>query len=219
MIINVGHEAGTLNVIDIWKPGNPTGIVTKRILYDPAVKWTDGQSYAPTPHTPEGLIMHATAIKKLGDSSLRFLAELTVGGNWACINYLVPEGDNPNVYKLVPDGFMANHVGIAEWRGRKDLNGRFLGIENEKTANWQDAVEVKQIIKDALIWCYEAARYHLLDINMLSHSMVAVPHGRRTDPESSLFRWAMFWDFVAQIRRNWPWGNSPALWLGGNVPD
>lgn len=219
MIINVGHEAGTLKVEDIWKAGNSTGIVTDPVLYNPAVRWTDGKVYAPPSHPPEGLIMHATAIKKLGQSSLRFLAEQTVGGNWACINYLVPEGDNPLIYKLVPDGFMANHVGIAEWRGRTDLNGRFLGIENEKTANWQDAVEVKQIIKCALIWCYESAKHRLLDINVLSHSLVAVPHGRRSDPESSLFAWAMFWDFCYQIRRNWPWGTSPALWLGGNPPD
>lgn len=161
--------------------------------------------------------MHGTA----GVNSLKTLTLDAVRDHtWVCIHYLVPRGDNNVVYKLVPDGYMVNHVGEAELPpGFTDFNSHYFGIENEDPQNWSTSVDPYQIMKDALLWCYMSGAHQLPDYRVYSHGYVATPHGRRFDPEAGLYQWSLFWDFVWQIRRDWPSGWGMAPWLGGIPAD
>lgn len=215
MKLDVGHWAGKLDVVSTFIPGNKSGHVTNPLLYDPnAPNKPPGYGGAPKALPYKFWVRHVTA----GSSSLGFLTQGTVGGNWACIQYLIPRGDNFTVYKLIPDWARCYHVGNAEWRGitNNELARQSKGVEIENLANWKQEIDTAQYIKFALIYCYDTALDKMQDYNVLDHSTIARPHGRRSDPQAGLFREVIFWDFVQQIREAWPWGDKPALWHGGS---
>jgi N-acetyl-anhydromuramyl-L-alanine amidase AmpD len=201
--------AARLKITDVWKPGNPTGVVTDKRLYDPdapganCVRWRG----------PRGLIMHGTA----GTNSLSWLAGGTVGSSWASIHYLLPR-DDYTVYKMVPDGYAANHAGVAGWHDPAlvgvNLNSCFYGIECEDLQNWgrTQSITPAQHVKAALIWCYLSARDKLNDRYVLGHSQIAQPWGRRSDPEAGLWSWRDFWQHVQATRA------TDAVWQLWGLP-
>ena len=208
MTVNYQDYAAKLRITDVWKAGNDTGRVTPRVLYDPAL----GKVYQW--RGAKGLLMHGTA----GTNTLPYFTGGSVAdGRFVCAHYLLPK-DDYTVYKMVPDGFSCNHAGDSEWHGiSQPLNSYLYGIECENLQNWQEAITPAQHLKAALIWCYLSARDHLIDLNCLSHSQVALPLGRREDPEAGLFDWALFWGHVWDIRKaaNWPTVWALPRWGGG----
>jgi hypothetical protein len=210
MSIDFSEYAGRLNVINVFEQGNGTGRVTPRILYDPALgkvyPWRGGK----------GLIMHGTA----GTNTLPYFTGGSVAdGRYVCAHYLIPR-DDYTIYKMVPDGFGCNHVGESSWYDpaiKQPLGSYFYGIECESRQNWQEVITPAQHIKSGLVWAYLCARDRMDDRYVLSHSQIADPKGRRSDPEAGLYRPPLFWQTVIGIRADWPnfW---PARWTG-NTPD
>lgn len=206
--INVAEAAAKLRVIDVWRVGNPSGVVTH-----PSKYFRQGVK----PY--DRFVRHVTA----GRNSLNWLAgTFTV----ACIPYLIPTGafdpdpDNWTVYKMIPDDARCYHVGDMEWHGEQEAfwHPRAMGHEIEHVADFRTEIEERQYLKSALLYAYDCARYRWQDFNVFDHSTIAVPHtntgGRRTDPQAGLFRESAWWDAILQIRAAWPW-QDVAVWHGG----
>lgn len=210
----VQEWANKLKVIDVWKSGNDTGIVTDRRLYDKGF----AGNRAPSVRPYKGFLIHGTAS---GGNSLSFLAGGSWGSSYACVPYLIPRGTSATLYKLIPDGHRGWSAGDSEWRGVTDetLNSELLPVEIENRQNWSEAIQPTQYIKLALLYAFESAHYQLQDNMVVSHSLIAVPHGRRSDPEAGLFSYGTFWDLVMQIRRAWPTNWPFPVWWGGSQPD
>lgn len=213
MKFNVQEWANKLKVVSVFQPGNESGIVTDRRLYDPNFPG----NRAPVPAPYEYFIRHVT----VGVNSLSWLAGGSIPETWASVNMLIPRGMNFTVYKLFPDNFRGNHVGDAEWMGRTEgyIAPRAYGVEWENRANGTEAVDQSQYIKGALIYAYWCAENKTLDRKVLDHSLIAIPHGRRMDPQAGLWSDQTFWDCVAQIRRAWPTNWPFPVWWGGSQPD
>lgn len=201
----------SLNVIDVSRPGNGTGVVTDRRLYTP------NPPQVPRWAGAVGMLLHGT----VGSNSLAYLAGGSIAdGRWVCAHYLIPK-DLFTVYKLVPDGYGCNHAGPGRWRGVTNLNECFVGVEIENLQNGQDEFPRSQYIKAAMVWANLSARDSLLDLNLTGHAQVATyadGHlGRRSDPlPAGPFDWCVFYQHLQGIRRDrrisdwWgvPWWNG-----------
>lgn len=161
----------------------------------------------------------------VGANSLLWLADTAPE---ASIPYLVPtkasdpDPDNWTVYQIIPPTHYGFHIGNMEWHGEdeNDWHETTWGFEIENKGDWKTPVEKRQYIKAALLYAFACAENQWLDRDVFDHSHIAIDHtaagGRRTDPQAGLWVDSIFWDYVEQIRDNWPWGNSPALWRGGS---
>lgn len=205
-IIDVKAAAASLRVVDVWRPGNPSGVVTHFSMY-----WTAGAK----PY--DRFVRHVT----VGTNSLAYLAR---NDRLACIPYLVPTKasdmfpDNWTVFKMIPDEARAYHVGDMEWRGETEAvwHPRSMGHEIENRGDFAHEIEQRQYIKSALLYAHDCALYKWQDTMVFDHATIAIPHGRRTDPQAGLFRESIWWDYITQIRSNWPWTDVP-VWYGGNA--
>jgi len=99
---------------------------------------------------------------------------------------------NGDIYKMNPQlgQNITWHAGVSAWNGRKNCNGFSFGIEQEHRIGevWTD----KQIESVARLCAWLIERYGL-DLSkgcIQSHAAVALPHGRKTDPEN--FPWDKF---------------------------
>lgn len=209
MIINVVESAAKLRVVDIWRAGNESGVVTHPSMY-----WRDGAK----PY--DRFVRHVT----VGTNSLVYLAH---NDRLACIPYLIPtkvsdpHNDNWTVWKMIPDDARAYHVGDMEWHGESEAiwHPRSMGHEIENLGDFKHEIEQRQYIKSALLYAHDCAVWKWQDTMVFDHSTIAIDHtsagGRRTDPQAGLFRESIWWDYITQIRSNWPW-TDVAVWWGGN---
>lgn len=210
MPINVAEAASKLRVVDVWQPGNSSGVVTLP------------SKYFKTGVVPyDRFVRHVTA----GRNSLAFLAGPSTE---ACIPYLIPtdatdpDPDNWTVFKMIPDDSRCYHVGDMEWRGEQERywHPRSMGHEIENIGDFAHPIEQRQYLKSALLYAYDCAVWRWQDHMVFDHSTIAVDHtnagGRRTDPQAGLFNEAIWWAYIWQIRDNWPWPNIPR-WDGGSV--
>lgn len=202
MIIDVPYWANNLQIVDIWQLGNPTGIVTEPVRYDHAL------GVAPPVEPLVHWVRHVT----VGTNSLAWLARNSP--EKICIPYLIPPTRNFVVYKMIPDGTRCHHIGDAEWNGHTEawLGPRCSGFEIENIGNFRTEILDEQYIKAGMIYAYECALNHMRDYNILDHSNIAIPHGRRRDPQAGLFRESKFWNVVLQVREAWPW--PIPVWYG-----
>lgn len=206
MIIDVADCAAKLRVIDIFKP-NSTGVVTHPSMY-----WADGA----VPY--DRFVRHVT----VGSNSLAYLAH---NDRLACIPYLIPTkasdpfADNWTVFKMIPDGTRAYHVGDMEWRGQTEQfwHPRSMGHEIENLGDFRHPIETRQYIKSALLYAHDCAVYRWDDTMVFDHATIAIPHGRRTDPQAGLFREGVWWSYIWQIRNAWPWQDVPVWWGGSDL--
>ena len=206
MLIDYKAYAQSLKVINVFQPGNPTGHVT------PPVLWSD--QVVPGGFTPTGGLIHGT----VGTDTLPYFTGGSVAdGRMVCAHYLIPK-DNFTVYKLIPDGKPCAHAGPSRWRGLNNLNNFFYGFELENLQNGQDLFTEAQYSKLALIWGYLSARDKLQDIMLTSHASVALPPGRRSDPDASPFSYARFYALLYELRlpENWPPNWNLQRWTGGS---
>lgn len=211
-LFDVADAAARLKVIDTWKQGNPSGVLTQGSRYEPQ---PDGVKY-------DRFIRHVTA----GTNSLKWLAQ--TGPARVSIPYLIPtkasdpDPNNWTVWKMIPDGNYTFHVGDMEWRGEQEgfWHPRSMGHEIENIANFRTPIEQRQYVKSALLYAYDCARWKWLDTMVFDHSQIAVPHtnegSRRTDPQAGLFNEGVWWEYIWWIRDNWPWQDI-ARWDGGSV--
>jgi hypothetical protein len=193
--VQVAAYLHTLRVIDVWKKGNPTGLVTNPKLYHDR----RGEVF--------GYILHATA----GNNSLWYLAEgAAIDGRLVCSDQLIPK-EPGIIYQMTPPGFYPWHAGPETWNGFEHLNQQFMGIEIENRNDGKDPYTEAQYVSVAASWAYRAAERHLLDRNVTLHRITAPT--RKTDPKG--WDMARFWSYVKLIRQDavWPDEWPVMLWF------
>lgn len=210
MSIDYYDLAKKLEVVNVWEPGNQTGYVTPRVLYDPSLH------EAPRRAKVARWILHGTA----GTNTLAFWGNggSAVPGNWTVANMLVPHErtqykngsvhDTTNVvFKMVPDGYACNHTGACS---ANVSNNNAFGVEYESKQDGTDDISDTQLIKGALLYANGAALEAVPDWFCLMHGIVRVPWPERRDPFAGKFNIARHWEHVLGIRadiRVWQfWG-------------
>lgn len=202
------EAAKALRVVDVWKPGNETGWVTPKILYDPTLRASDGQVKAPLYRTPQWWMDHGT----VGTNTLRFWGEKgsVNNGSWTLAHLLVPKEateyqdghihDTTNVvFKMVPPKFACNHTGDCI-SPISNINTR--GVEYESLQNGTHDITNMQYIKGALLYTHDVAEFGIPDWRRVMHGLVAIPWGRRSDPWAGRFDIARSWTIVQAIRED-----------------
>lgn len=100
---------------------------------------------------------------------------------------------NPQVHR-----FYTWHAGKSSWNGRVDVNKFSVGVELEHVAG-QDWPEFQVgAVAELVAWLGEQFPLTVAPGRVLSHFAVAVPKGRKTDPER--FPWSEFGGLVAEWR-------------------
>lgn len=205
MAVDYLDYAQQLKIVDVFKPGNPSGVVTDKRLYDPDVQGSraPGSPNSNTARWPvdgkgRGMIMHAT----VGTNSLAYLAGGSIlDGRWVSAHYLLSK-DDYTVHKLIPDGFGANHCYPGTWRGYiNNINSHFYGCEIENRQNSSDPFTFGQYVKASLVCAYLSARDGFEDRMIAPHGIVAPP-GHRTDPYTGgVWDFALFYGVLSEIRQ------------------
>jgi N-acetyl-anhydromuramyl-L-alanine amidase AmpD len=160
---------------------------------------------------PAGVVMHTT----IGRNSLAWLQ----GGSYlngtpaSCDKLFAKDG---TVYLLTGADEMSYHAGTSRWHGISDergtLNRPFLGYEIENLDDGKDLFTPEQYLSVAASYAYDAARWRILDRNLVSHARAALPPGRKRDP--LWFDEGRFWGLVWSIRNDWPPEWPVSLWVG-----
>lgn len=124
----------------------------------------------------------------------------TVGGlksslSWLCspksrvsTGYLISK--TGTIYQLVDDERAAWHAGAARWQEQTAINELSIGVELVNansgidpypSAQFEAAVELVRGLID---------RYHIDPSNVVRHLTIAIPRGRKNDPNG--FAWSLF---------------------------
>ena len=201
-----------------FRPGNETGWVTPRALYE--------GEHAPTWEPAIGWVWHGT----VGRNTLRYwgTGQSAVPDNWSLAAYLLPHnttqyadgqfhGTEYTVFKMAPDNRRCNHAGVCN---PPLHNGNSYGVEYESLQNGTHDIDVSQYIKGALIHAYNAAVFGIPDHLAQMHGMIAKPWGRRSDPWAGLWDVSFHWALVREIRRDrriWHFWNVPQPQGGANL--
>ena len=127
---------------------------------------------------------------------------------------------NGDAYQLLDNNAVVKHAGVSYWNGFTELNKYSIGIENVNYGwsdeNFGDGVKVDgshnfwypfpedqiESLLDLTIDLIE--KYHIKPYNIVGHSDIAVPAGRKQDP-GVLFPWERFAD------------NGIGLWYNLNI--
>lgn len=137
---------------------------------------------------PIGYCIHTTA----GTNSLAFLqSDRRFSTGASCADFLIDRFGKQ--YQLVERGYCAYHVGKGRW-GQQDndnnlISSELIGIELEQKGNelvtWAQVDSLAQLVVD------QGNEYgHRWPYFILGHYELAVPIGRRSDPQG--FDWGGF---------------------------
>ncbi len=85
------------------------------------------------------------------------------------------------VTRLVPDERKAWHAGRSEWNGIRDVNDISLGLSFSNRNDGQERLTDAQLDIAKAVVQYWRGRYDIEAV--VTHTMVARPVGRKTDPE------------------------------------
>lgn len=208
------NDAVELQVIDVWQPGNITGWVTPRVLYDASL----GHVYSMLQVLY--WMLHGT----VGLNTLRFwcTGESIASGEYTMAQWLIPHDTtqfadgrmhdtSKMVFKMAPDGRSCNHTGFCI---PPITNRNTIGMEYESWQNGSDDISRNMYVKGALVYTNaEASKATLTDAGVISHGLVANnPVGRRSDPYAGPFDYAYHFSIVQDIRRD------PRIWARWGLP-
>lgn len=138
---------------------------------------------------PTLIVLHHTGGHLAGD-----LATLT-GKKKVSSDFVVAK--DGRIFKLNPQlrQFVTWHAGVSAWKGRKNCNDFSFGIEQEHMPGevWPDV----QIKATAELCAWLITTFPTLKLEnhcIQSHAAVALPHGRKVDPEN--YPWEQFSEYV-----------------------
>ena len=123
-----------------------------------------------------GMVSAEAALARMTDPAAK------VSAHW-CI------GEDGTLWRLVSEERRAWHAGVSEWRGRRSLNDRSVGIELVNPGHEHGYRPFPPAQMDALVDLARAivARHPIEPRNVVAHSDIAP--ARRKDP-GELFDWA-----------------------------
>jgi N-acetylmuramoyl-L-alanine amidase len=148
-----------------------------------APKW----KFKPTSNLHEGkrkgvkfIVLHHTGGSYPGD--LNWLT--TRGSKVSCDFYISKHGA---IYKLNPQlaQHATWHAGVSEYGGYSDLNKWSIGIELEHKPGEAWTSAQMNACRELCAWLLE--RYGLRTNAVVGHKDIAMPRGRKTDPENFNF--------------------------------
>ena len=129
------------------------------------------------------LVLHYTGMVSAEAALARMTdARAKVSAHW-CV------GEDGTLWRLVPEERRAWHAGVSEWRGRRSVNDRSIGIELVNPGHEHGYRPFPPAQMDALVDLARAilARHPIDSRNVVAHSDIAPT--RRQDP-GELFDWA-----------------------------
>jgi hypothetical protein len=144
--------------------------------------------------TVRAIVMHATA----GTNSLPILTDPAPGGHperRVSAHYLIAK--NGTIYRLVPDNRVAFHAGVAAIPPLgNDVNAFSIGIEMENLNNGMDPYPKAQM--DATVELVQdlVKKYAIPRQFVVTHRAIALPRGRKSDPQPPAFNMEQFLDRV-----------------------
>jgi murein DD-endopeptidase MepM/ murein hydrolase activator NlpD len=126
--------------------------------------------------TPDSIVLHATA------GGLKpSLAHLSNPESKVSAHYVI--GKDGKVYRMVPDDKRAWHAGVGDYNGRQDWNDSSIGIEIENANDGRDEYTPQQRAALAALMRDLQRRYNIQRGNVVTHSQVAYPRERKSDPQ------------------------------------
>lgn len=133
-------------------------------------------SKRPNEARPRLIVLHAT-----GPGSTRGILEwLTTPASKVSYHGLIaPDG---TYYNLVNPERVAWHAGVAEWNGIKSVNGISLGLSFVNPNDGVIPLTPQQIAVAKGVIQYWRQNYPIEAVT--THAAVALPKGRKTDPEN-----------------------------------
>jgi AmpD protein len=150
--------------------------------------WRSARAFKPgRPGPIKAIILHSSDGRKQGD------LETLTGPEVSAHYYVTRDG---LLYHLVMDRDTAFHVGQAD--RPEHSNGRTIGIEQEHIDGQEDWPEAQLTTVSRLV-CALRLRYGYLPV--LSHAAVAVPPGRKVDPQG--YPWDRLSAAVAAEAGHW----------------
>lgn len=151
---------------------------------------TDSRNYFLRARRPDGVLLHTTD----GVDSLAWLQTGAArSGRPASADYLIAH--DGTAYQIVPHGFAAYHAGDSiapingSWWEDDEVSRRLVGIELEqKLPAWCTYAQLDSLAEliAFLAWVHEWRWPYTI----LTHGNVAIPPGRRADPQG--FEWGTF---------------------------
>lgn len=133
-------------------------------------------SARPNEAKPRVIILHAT-----GPGSLKGILEwlVTPASKVSYHGLIAADG---TYYNLVSPERAAWHAGVGEWNGMKSVNGISLGLAFVNPNDTQIPLTPQQISIAKAVIQYWAQQYPTIEA-VTTHAAVALPKGRKTDPE------------------------------------
>lgn len=147
------------------------------VNWDKTYKQPVGAGYDRRRMPITALVLHSTNGHKGSslDAEARYLQEAPDKG----INWLV--GKEGGIVEICAPHFAAWHAGASSYQGLRDWNGFSLGVECHHAIG--DPWPTQQL--DALRWLVQRQMRHfgLSRSLIVCHRWIAIPAGRRTDPD------------------------------------
>jgi len=141
----------------------------------------------PRTHERSGIVLHETA----GKDSLSWLqgGSADVGDPRSSDFLIARTGE---VYQITPPGWYSFHSGVARWRNYQEMdrsiNQGFYGIELENNPELGEVLTSEQYIAAGWLCRRLMLAYGIDYRNLVGHSQVALPIGRKSDPATLNWR-------------------------------
>lgn len=134
-------------------------------------------SARPNEAKPRLIVLHAT-----GPGSLKGILEwLTTPASKVSYHGLI--ASDGAYHNLVSPERSAYHAGVSEWNGFKNVNGISLGLAFVNPNDGVIPLTPQQISVGRAVVQYWAQQYPTIEA-VTTHAAVAIPKGRKTDPEN-----------------------------------
>lgn len=140
---------------------------------------------------PVGIVLHSISEFIRGKYCIDFLNSLKFP--LSAHAFVTPDGERIDA---VPTNLKAYHAGVSEWKGMKNLNRNFLGVEPMVRGNRKDTESLWEEIKNPNAFsdrmyrtlveiCSDWMKKHptIKIENVVTHEMVSGPHVRTVHPK------------------------------------
>ena len=159
-------------------PVAPTIPLLTAMPVPPPITWVGSPNFnsRPDPKTIWAIVIHATASSTLegviswfNDPAVQLSAHYTIGKDGRIVQH-------------VRDEDRAWHAGKSEWKGVSGLNDYGLGVELVNLNDGGDPYPEAQHQANALLCAYLCRKHNVKPENIVGHTDIAVPPGRKSDP-------------------------------------
>lgn len=142
----------------------------------PPFTYLPNQNYTVRNEAPSVIVIHDTEDNDL-DRVLRLFRSRSFGNN---AHFTISK--TGKIYQTAPLNTNAGHAGKSVFRGRNRVNDFSVGIELINKGNGKDPFPEAQYVSLAKLVCWLMVKYNIKWESVTTHSAIAIPHGRKSDP-------------------------------------